>query len=238
VPSDTSRKLSVVKTIERAEARRLRRNDGLPIKEIARRLGVSRSSVSLWVRDIELTEAQRRKLLSMNPAYNRQLLGQTVWAEECRRRRRAAQEDGCSAAQRGDPLHVAGCMLYWAEGAKHRNSVRLSNSDPEVVKVFVRFLRTFFDVRDEDIRVTCNLFADHADRQFEIEQFWLDTLELTRVSLCKSTVNVYSRHTQRKRLNKLPYGTCRVVVSRTAIVQRIYGSIQEYAGFTRDEWLD
>jgi transcriptional regulator with XRE-family HTH domain len=230
--------LSAVKTVEREKARRLRRTEGLPIKEIASRLGVSRSSVSLWVRDIELTEEQRRRLLAMNPAYNRQLLGQSVWADECRRQRRASQDEGATAAQAGEPLHVAGCMLYWAEGAKHRNAVRFSNSDPELVKVFVRFLRTYFEIRDEDIRVTCNLFADHASRQLEIEQFWLDTLGLGRTSLCKSTVNVYSRHTQRKRLNKLPYGTCRVAVARTAIVQHIFGAIQEYAGFTRDEWLD
>lgn len=51
-------------------------------------------------------------------------------------------------------------------------------------------------------------------------------------------VNVYSKYSQKKRRNKLPYGTCKVVVSRTAIVQHIYGAIQEYAGFDRPEWLD
>jgi transcriptional regulator with XRE-family HTH domain len=227
-----------VKTAERAEARRLRRIEGLSMKEIAGRLGVSTSSVSLWVRDIELSDHQHRNLLALNPAYNRQRMGQKAWAEHCRRARRTAQDEGRETAQRREPLHVAGCMLYWAEGAKTRNVVRLSNSDPELVKAFVKFLRTYFDLRDEDIRVTCNLFADHADAQYEIEQFWLDTLELKRVSLCKSTVNIYSRHTTRKRMNKLPYGTCRVGVSRTAVVQHIFGAIQEYAGFTRDDWLD
>jgi hypothetical protein len=51
-------------------------------------------------------------------------------------------------------------------------------------------------------------------------------------------VNVYSKYSQKKRKNKLPYGTCRVVVSRTRVVQSIYGAIQEYAGFTRLAWLD
>jgi hypothetical protein len=51
-------------------------------------------------------------------------------------------------------------------------------------------------------------------------------------------VNVYSRYSQRKRLNRLPYGTCRIVVSRTAVTQSIYGAIQEYAGITREAWLD
>jgi hypothetical protein len=36
----------------------------------------------------------------------------------------------------------------------------------------------------------------------------------------------------------LPYGTCRVVVSRTSVVQSIYGAIQEVVGFERDAWLD
>jgi DNA-binding transcriptional regulator YiaG len=52
---------SEVKTVERKEARRMRRAEGRSIKEIARLLGVSTSSVSLWVRDIELTDAHRSR---------------------------------------------------------------------------------------------------------------------------------------------------------------------------------
>jgi len=50
-------------------------------------------------------------------------------------------------------------------------------------------------------------------------------------------VNAYSRSSQRKRTNKLPYGTCKLVVNRMEIVQAIYGSIQEFAGFHRPHWL-
>jgi len=35
----------------------------------------------------------------------------------------------------------------------------------------------------------------------------------------------------------LPYGTTRVTVHSTRVVQIIYGSIQEYGGFKRPEWL-
>jgi hypothetical protein len=48
---------------------------------------------------------------------------------------------------------------------------------------------------------------------------------------------VYSKHSQKKRRNKLPYGTCRLAVHDTRIVQSIFGSIQEYGGFDRPEWL-
>ena len=53
----------------------------------------------------------------------------------------------------------------------------------------------------------------------------------------KSTVNAYSRDSRRKRLNMLPYGTCRVTVHSTRIVQSLYGAIQEYGQFSRPEWL-
>lgn len=227
-----------MKTEERNLARGLRAEQGLPIKEIARRVGVSVSSVSVWVRDIELTPEQQAALAAKNPAYNAQLSGRHIAAANRRAERRSYQMDGRLQARRRDALHVAGCMLYWAEGGKARNQLRFSNSDPEMARFFVRFLRTYFDVALPSIRVTCHLFADHLDRQREIEQFWLEKLGLPPESLCKSVVNVYSRHSKRKRLNMLPYGTVRITVSRTAVTQHIFGAIQEYGGFRRDAWLE
>jgi transcriptional regulator with XRE-family HTH domain len=229
---------SEMKTFERDLARELRRVEGLPINEIARRLGVSKSSVSHWVRDVELTTQQHKALRAMNPAYNRQLSGSRNNAARHRANRVAAQESGRALAHQGDPIHMAGCMLYWAEGSRHRNQIRFTNSDPEMVRFFVTFLRMYFFLRDEDIRVSCNLFPDHVERQREIEQFWLEVVGVAASSLRKSTVNTYSKYSQKKRQNKLPYGTCRVTVSRTRIVQSIYGSIQEYAGFERPAWLE
>ena len=128
-------------------------------------------------------------------------------------------------------------MLYWAEGSKARNIVRLVNSDVELLKLFVEFLRREFDVARDSITLRCNLFADHLDRQREVEQYWLDRLGLPASSLRKSHVNVYSKYSQKKHKNKLPYGTCEVSAHSTRIVQTIYGSIQEYGGFERPEWL-
>jgi hypothetical protein len=129
-------------------------------------------------------------------------------------------------------------MLYWAEGARHRNSLRFTNSDPEMVRVFVRFLRERFDIEDPAFSLTCNLFAGHLVRQHELERFWLDVAGLPESCLRRSSVNVYSKYSEKKRRNKLPYGTCRITVCRTWLVQAIYGGIQEISGFTRDAWLE
>lgn len=230
--------LSGMKTAERAEARRLRRNEGRSVKEIARLVGVSRSTVSLWVRDIELTPEQHAVLLARNPSYNGQRNGSAANAERGRLRRRSFQLQGRRRIRRPEPLYVAGCMLYWAEGDKGRWTVALSNSDPEVIRLFARFLRECFDVPDERMRIYCHLFADHVSRQREVEQFWLDVAGLPATCLRKSSVNRYSRSSQRKRTNRLPYGTCKLVVHSTEILQAIYGSIQEFGGFNRPAWLD
>lgn len=225
-----------MKTAEREIARRIRREEGASINEIARRTGAAKSSISRWVRDIELTDEQRESLRIA--AYVGMIKGRTMHAQLRREARVMAQEDGRMRAQQGDRLFWAGCMLYWAEGAKDRNHVEFTNSDPQMVGFFVKFLKTYWNLRDEDIRITCNLFADHVDRQQVIETFWLSVAELPRDSLRKSTVNVYSKYSKKKRRNRLPYGTCRVSVCRTRVVQAIYGGIQEIAGFKRDAWLE
>lgn len=206
-----------MKTQEGELARRLRREEGAAIGEIARRVGVSKSSVSIWVRDIELSAAQHEALVQRNPAYNRQLSGWTRLAERRRVERQGFQEDGRRRARLRDPEFVAGCMLYWAEGSKERNQLQFTNSDPAMARFFVDFLKRYFDLRGDQIRITCHLYADHLEKQNGVEQFWLTTLGLPQVSLRKSVVNVYSKYSKRKRVGNLPFGTCRVVVSNTRV---------------------
>jgi hypothetical protein len=108
---------------------------------IASRLDVALSSVSLWTRDIRLTDEQHARLRDANPIYNRQLRGQGGRRASARAARLSAQERGRALARRRDPNHLLGCMLYWAEGSKSRNSVIFCNSDPEMLRAFLAFLR-------------------------------------------------------------------------------------------------
>jgi transcriptional regulator with XRE-family HTH domain len=224
-----------MKTDEQRRARELRAQ-GWSVKEIERELGVARSSVSLWVRHVPLGPEQRQRLVErirLGPVVAAELK-----AERARAVRRGYQEEGRVLVRERGADYLAGCMLYWAEGAKARNTAQLVNSDPALLARFVHFLQSEFGVPPTAMRLRCNLFADHLDRQREIEQWWLDRLGLPVGSLRKSHVNVYSKYSKKKRTNKLPYGTCTVTVHSSRIVQTIYGSIQEYGGFERPEWLD
>ncbi len=226
-----------VKTMERTEARRLRRELGWPMNKIAAELRVAKSSVSLWVRDIELTEAQVAHLRQQNPAYNNQLRGQNRRREQAREVRLHFQESGREKAREGSLLHAQGCMLFWAEGSRRRNCVILTNADPDLLRFFLRFLRECYGVEDDRVRLSCNCFLNNGLSLAAIEDYWLTGLGLSRVSLCKTTVNRLSRASGGTK-RKLPYGTARLTVHSTEIAQSIHGAIQEYGGFSRPEWLD
>ena len=125
--------LSDMKTAERERARKLRREQGASVTELARALGVSKSSISLWVRDIELTEAQR---LALRHRMGGGIDGSRANAVRALARRREAQARGRAAARERDFLHAAGCMLFWAEGSRNRNVVcvhQLRSSDGRVL---------------------------------------------------------------------------------------------------------
>jgi hypothetical protein len=227
-----------VKTEKQAAARRLRAEDGLPLGAIAERLGVSKSSVSRWVRDVDLRPEQHAALRARNPRYNGQLRGQGGRRASARAARLRAQDHGRALARRGDPLHLQGCMLYWAEGSKSRNVVVFVNSDADMVGGFLRFLRDCYGVADPDVALSVNCHVDAERDPAEITRWWLDRLALPPVCARAPTVNNVSVASRRRRGHVLPYGTARLAVYSTFIVQSIYGAIQEYAGVERPEWLD
>lgn len=224
-----------MKVAEKLEARRLRSEKGLSVREIAARVGVTQSTVSVWVRDIELTAEQRASLIqqgkhaSVKSAAINRVRGVV--------RRAAQQEVGRIVARQRAPLHMAGCCLYWAEGSKSKNAAIICNSDPSLLKLFVSFLRETFALEDDAIAVTCYIYPDHASQQEAMEAYWLSELGLPPRCMRNSVLNRISRSSRGARHRTLPYGTCRVAVHRTDVVQHIYGAIQEYGQFQNTDWL-
>jgi transcriptional regulator with XRE-family HTH domain len=225
-----------MKVRERNEARRLRQEEGMSMKDIARQVGVSVSSVSLWTRDIELTPEQIAALATDNHRLDGQRRGQKARADRALVRRLISQLDGRALARRGDMLHQAGCMLYWAEGAKSRNRVVLVNSDPHMLRFFKGFLQECYGVEVDRLAFSVNCYVNNGLSLEEIERFWLEVLDLPPTCLRKATINNPSRSSKQLKRN-LPYGTGRLELHSTVIVQSIYGAIQEYAGFDEPAWI-
>jgi hypothetical protein len=220
----------------RASARSMRRA-GASIATIHAALPAAKSTISLWVRDIPLDEEHRRALEAANPVLNGRQVGQRAWSRACRDERRRAQEHGRALARRGDVLHCAGCMLYWGEGTKERNGVAFTNTDADMLRFFLRFLRESYGVADAVVRLIVNCHLGNGLSLEQIERWWLTELGLRPSCLRGATVNRASRGSKGIR-RPLVHGTAQLRVGSTWIVQSIYGAIQEYTGCTRDEWLD
>jgi hypothetical protein len=203
-------------------------------RRLDRRVHQQREQV---VRDVELTPAQEAALRAANPIFGNQRTGTARSSSVARARRLAAQDHGRHLASAGDSLHQVGCMLYWAEGSKSRNQVMFANSDPDMVRLFLRFLCRCYAVRKKEVKVAVHVHLGNGLTVQEIESWWLAQLRLPRSSLHQSIVNRTSRASLRKR-RTLIYGTARLTVCSTFIVQSIYGAIQEYARVDRPEWLD
>jgi hypothetical protein len=220
-------------------AARVLRADGWSYKKIASELGISPSSALHWTRDIQLTQDQ----INFNSGRGIAASSETVniraraWSAKSRMRRSEYQLQGRKTAREGDPLHEAGCMLYWAEGAKDRNTLRFCNSDVHMVRFFVGFTRKCFELGPDDLTLRLNVYLDNGLEIGEIEECWLSALDLPRSCLRKHQINHFPTSSSGEK-KSLPYGVCTVRVKKsTRIIQHIYGAIQEYGGFEEPKWL-
>jgi len=127
-------------------------------------------------------------------------------------------------------------MLYWSEGSKYRGSLRFTNSDPDMIRLFMKFLRLCFPIEDTKITLAINAYLNNGLTQGEIEEFWLKATALSRCQLRKGTYGKHSSASKKLKRN-LVYGTVCITVNDTRVVQTIYGSINEYASVKENKWL-
>lgn len=134
---------------EQARARELRA-DGWTMPEIAAELGVSRSSVSIWVRDVPYTP--RRPPRTGYDASTRSPNKLQVRKQEEIDRLLAEGRERIGSLSERDLL-IAGIALYAGEGSKTPGEVRFANSDPRMIRLFLRWLRTFVEVDEKRLRL-------------------------------------------------------------------------------------
>lgn len=136
---------------ERAQARELRAQ-GWTMADIALRLGVARSSVSLWTRDVPFTpdtdRTRERKARARRRGPN--VLQQRKQEEIDRLLAEGAERIGQLSER---DFLVAGAALYAGEGSKRDGVVALANTDPRFIAFFCAWLRHFFEIDEGRLRL-------------------------------------------------------------------------------------
>jgi hypothetical protein len=186
------------------------------------------------VRDIELNDEQKAALRDNQRKWAGQNLGAQVNRVKAREARMKWQAEGRLRAKECRPLHMAGCMLYWAEGAKDRTKMYFVNSDANMLRMFMRFLREEMNVPDSEIVIYIHCHTADVQLIEQIQSYWLRALNLPSSSLRKT---IHKRGNPDVRHNTLENGVCTIRVYRVDLIQHIYGAIQEYGGFENPAWL-
>jgi hypothetical protein len=159
------------KVVEQRRARELRAL-AWTLQDIATELGVSKSSVSVWVRDVEFVPRPRNRghrSMKAHPLHVARLA-------EIERLDREAADDVDQLTDR--EFMLVGVALYLGEGFKRDGQVGMANTDPEVLRTFIAWLRRFFSVDESRLRVRLYLH-DGLDLE-AAEQFWSDLLNIPR----------------------------------------------------------
>jgi transcriptional regulator with XRE-family HTH domain len=133
------------KVDDRQRARE-RRAEGWTLVEIADELGVSKSSVSVWVRDVEFLQRPRKAARRRAP--NRL---QIAKADEIAALLAAGRERVGQLTER--EFLMAGVALYAGEGAKGEGGLRFANADPRMIVFFCHWVRHFFDIDEARMRL-------------------------------------------------------------------------------------
>jgi hypothetical protein len=160
----------VSRKLEAQEKARRLRSEGRTLADIASILSVSKSSVSLWVRDMNI-EVRRRTPVRRRP--HAQHTAKLTKIEACDRM--GLDRIGVLS---DEAFLVAGVALYAGEGAKRDGNLLFANTDAQMVRFFCAWLRRFFSVEEDRLRLRVYLH-DGLDID-SAEGFWSRVTDVPR----------------------------------------------------------
>lgn len=206
------------------------RKQGWSYSQIKKELQVSKSSLSLWLRQYPLTKDQLHKLVNGS--------ARELRVERYRLTRQASREKRLREIYNHErarmvplskrELWVAGLFLYWGEGGKTADgTVVLSNTNPKVVKFFLYWLTKVCFIKKPQIRIRLHLYKDMIVSE-EIE-YWSRELGLHPDQFQRPYVKATT-------LRGLTYktfghGTCNLIVHGQKLRHQILMGIEAIADY-------
>ncbi|MEU4271099.1 hypothetical protein [Streptomyces sp. NPDC026092] len=217
----------------RARARELRAQ-GMTYDQIQVELGCSKSSISLWVRDLPKPERQRTREEASAIARRGWEATLRVREEERTRTKQAAADEIGDLSDR--ELFLVGVALYWAEGTKdkpyaRRERVTFVNSDPGMIKTFSAWL----DLLDiEPARRSFYVMIHESADAEAARLYWADLVGVDPASFGKTTLKRHNPKTRRKNVGDDYHGCLVVCVRKSAdLYRRIEGAWYGIVGAAR-----
>ena len=222
---------------EREKALSLRLQ-GYSYNEITAQISVPKSTLSSWFTGLVLSNKAQLRLKER--VRERSLAGlvtkNRLQTHQARQRARNIRDEASNEIKTISEreLLLIGSALYWAEGYKKpiiRNGqertyhrISLPNTDPVMVKVFLKFLTKTLGIPIKNITASIRIF-EHINEQ-EALKYWQEVSGIPRKNFRKSYYGVSKSSLHKRPYNRLPYGTIQVTVGDTKNFHRIMGWIE------------
>ena len=182
---------------------------------IAKKLGVPKSTLSFWLRDLPPLSPERILELRRE-AWGRGEAGRELFRQTMRKKREAREnklyvkikESFRKVSSQG--YFIAGLMLYLAEGDKRdQYSIGLANTDPQLISFFIWWLQEFLKVPTSKIKVQLHLYESmnlDAERDFWVKETGLLKTQFYRPNVRPIRPNSFSYS------EFFRHGTCKINV--------------------------
>ena len=200
-------------------------------------LDVPKSTLSGWFKHIVLSDKARIRLALRTRLGSATLIKrnkmQTHEAEQRARKLRASAKGRVPILTKRDML-IIGTTLYWAEGYKRlhirdgkermSHSISFVNSDPAMIKAFLRFLFEVLAIPRDAIHLTMRLHPHINEEHARI--YWMNVTKLPPTCFPRTTNMVSIASKGKRPYNRLPNGTLQVAVYDTAKFHYLLGLIE------------
>tara|TARA_B100000745_G_scaffold300319_1_gene253803 strand:- start:2727 stop:3416 length:690 start_codon:yes stop_codon:yes gene_type:complete len=204
------------------EAIRLRKL-GKSLPYVHQKLGIPKSTLSYWFKDIELTPEQKEKLHeNWKNALGKARKEAVKWHNAQKTERLSQAKQAASETldrldtENSDVLELALAILYLGEGSKKKVETGLGSSDPKILLFYLKALTKLYDVEISTLRCQLHLRADQDEET--MKKYWSDTLNIP------ITCFKYVHHDQRT-AGKATYsdykGVCSITGGSVAIQRKL-----------------
>ena len=202
---------------KRQDAFKLRLS-GKSYGEIAKTLKVSKGSLSVWFKNLKLTktaqnllEGKMRFAREHGLFENNRRRTQTIKIENKKVRQTATNEIKPLSKYE---LLLIGAALYWAEGYNRQDKIpspyiSFGNSSPDMVVLFLRFLREVMQISEEKLRPIVQIHKNIKPESAII--FWAKVTSIPQKSF-RITYQISRASKGKRPYNSLPYGTFKLNV--------------------------
>lgn len=158
------------------------RSKGESVGGIAKKLRVSKGTVSLWVQDIVLTVEQLQSIRKQWIIGTEAGRLKGAWMQKQRRLAvmKKMEESGSDRFKNlsDDGFFVGGIALYWAEGSKKTRKLEICNSDPKMIKFMVNWFRKYFGIETHRFSIRVGINEIHRKREEIIKKYWANFLDI------------------------------------------------------------